>query len=252
MDKELTKLGLTETEAKVYVAVLGLGPSSASVIAIQSGVKRPTTYAALEHLIKEGLVSEVADSKEKKFKAEEPDRLTKLTRKMRRKVIDAELELEKLLPGLKSIQKKMVEAPKVAFYQGIEGIKTIILEASEYPEPWYYFGPIKEWTKAWSEKELDEFVVESRELRKKAGRPTSFLITDAGYNKIRLFQKNEPNIRQVKILPDLVKSKSAFIIFGKKLAVIGISGVPFGAVIESAEAVELVKMMFMMIWENLK
>ncbi len=251
MDQELTKLGLTDTEAKIYLAALGLGPSAASVIAKQSGIKRTTAYSALDNLVKQGLVSEVADAKEKKFKAEEPDRLSKLTRKMRRQVIAAEIELEKLLPGLKAIQKKLIEAPRVAFYQGLEGIKTIIEEASEYAEPWYYFGSMAEWMKILSSQDFEELATQTRVLRAKVGKPTNYMITDAAYYKVKFFQKYEPEIRQVRIWPGISKAKSSFVIYGKKLAIISIGEVPFGAIIESDEAAELVKMMFEFIWQSL-
>jgi DNA-binding MarR family transcriptional regulator len=251
MDQKLTKLGLSENEAKVYLALLALGESDASDISKQAQVKRPTTYLALEHLVEQGLVSEVLGQKEKMFKAEEPDRLARLTRKMRRQVIDAEIQLETLLPGLKAIQKKLIEAPKITFYQGVEGIKSVAEEASGYPEPWYYFGSAEGWLKALGAEEMQEFILETRVLRKKVSQPTAYMITDAGYHKIKLFQKHEPTIRQVRILPQIIKTKSAFVLFGKKLAVVNIGEAPFAAVIESAEIAELVKMMFNIIWKSL-
>lgn len=251
MQENLKKLGLSENEARVYLAVLGLGPSMASAISKQAQVKRPTTYLALEHLINLGLVSEIEDSKEKMFKAEDPDKLSKLTRKMRRQVIEAEIQLETLLPGLKAIQKKIIEAPKLNFYQGSEGIKTIAEEASAFSEPWYYFGSTGEWMKIISEREFQNLILDTREYRQKVGRPVCFMITDNRYFKIKLFQRHEPNIRQVKILENLAKTKSGFVIYGKKLALISLGDIPFAAVIESAEVVELVKMMFQLIWQSL-
>jgi len=251
MYQQLIKLGLNEHEAKVYLATLELGSSSVATIARTAGVKRPTTYLALEHLAEKGMVSEVVDSKEKKFRAEEPDRLAKLTRKMRRRVIEAEIELEKLMPGLKAIQKKLVQPPKLTFYQGMEGIKTIIEEASGHPEPWYYFGSAEEFMKAMPPKEAEEFVLETRELRKKAGRPLAKFISDKGYNKIQLFEKYEPAVRQVRFLPELLITKSALIIYGNKLGVISLGQAPFVSVVESTEIVELLKLMYQIIWANL-
>lgn len=251
MDQELTKLGLTDTEAKIYLAILELGPSAAVVIANRANVKRTTTYSALDRLIKEGLVSEVADSKERTFKAEDPDRLSKLTRKMRRQVIDAEMELEKLLPGLKAIQKKLLEPPTVTFFQGLEGIKTIVEQFTGYPGSWYYFGAAEELIKAISIKGINEFAVETRKFRERVSQPTAYMITDAGYHKIEIFKKSEPQVRQVRILGGIAQAKSAFVIYGNKLGVLGVGDMPFGAVIESAEVAKLVLMMYQLIWKSL-
>ncbi len=245
------KLGLSENEARVYVAVLQLGQSDAAGVARLAEVKRPTTYLALENLVKQGLVSEVANQKRKIFKAEDLDRLTKLTRKMRHKVIEAEIELEQLLPGLRAIQKKLIRPPKVTFYQGIEGVKIIAEEVPGHPEPWYYFGPIKGWVDALSETKIEELIIETREARIKAGRPTAYMITDEAYKGIKLFQKNESAARQVKILSNMQNTKSSLMIYGHKLAIISLGAVPFAAVIESEEVAELVKMMFGIIWKSL-
>lgn len=251
MHENLENLGLSENEAKVYVAVLELGPSLASQIANRSKVKRPTTYLTLEHLKSLGLVSEVSDSKEKKFKAEDPDRLVKLTRRMRRKVVEAEIALEKILPGLKAIRKKTIQIPKVTYYQGIEGVKTIIEEFTGYPESTYYFGSTEGFIKQMSIQGANEFALDTREMRNRVGRPFAYIITDEGYSKIKIFQKTEPTVRGVKILPELKDSQSAFAIYGKKLAVLGIGPIPFGTVIESDEVVDLVKIMYMVIWNSL-
>lgn len=66
----MQKLGLTEHESKVYLAALSLGPSSASQIAEQTGIKRPTVYLALENLAKQGLMSENLAGKKRLFEAE--------------------------------------------------------------------------------------------------------------------------------------------------------------------------------------
>ena len=76
------------------------------------------------------------------------------------------------------------------------------------------------------------------------------MITDSDYYKIKLFQKFEPQIRQARILSSLSKPNQACYLW-KKLALISLGDMPFGAVIESAEVVDLVKMMFLFIWQSL-
>ena len=53
----LKKIGLSENEAKVYLATLELGSSTAQQIAQKAELKRPTTYVQLETLMKRGLVT---------------------------------------------------------------------------------------------------------------------------------------------------------------------------------------------------
>ena len=54
---QLKHIGLSENEAKVYLAMLELGPSPVLEIAAKAGINRPTAYAQIESLKKMGLVS---------------------------------------------------------------------------------------------------------------------------------------------------------------------------------------------------
>ena len=56
LEKELEKIGLTEKEAAVYLALLKLGPTTALKIARETGIKRPTVYTTLDALKGRGLV----------------------------------------------------------------------------------------------------------------------------------------------------------------------------------------------------
>jgi sugar-specific transcriptional regulator TrmB len=81
MFDKLRHLGLSENEAKVYMAMLELGPSVVVEIARKSGINRPTTYVQIESLKKKGLVSTQAKGKKQFFIAESPDKLELLIEK---------------------------------------------------------------------------------------------------------------------------------------------------------------------------
>ncbi len=252
MNNQLTQLGLSDNEARVYMAALALGSASAGVIARQSSVKRPTTYVALESLIKLGLVAEVPNPKEKLFKAEEPEKLSRLTKKLRRQAMAAELALDTLLPELKAIQKNLIEAPKVTFHQGLAGAIKIAEEVSESRSPWYFFGASEEIIKTLGHQKINEAMIETNELREKVGRPMSYYITDRGFKTVKRFQKDNPKARKVKFLAETIKPRSILFIYDNKVGIINVSEAPFGAVIESKEVVELLKIMYELVWKSLK
>lgn len=72
MISTLIKLGLSEKEAKVYLAALELAQDSAQNIAKKAGVNRPTTYVILEKLMKLGLANTLEENKKTLFVAESP------------------------------------------------------------------------------------------------------------------------------------------------------------------------------------
>lgn len=59
---DLKKLGFTEYEAKVYIQLLAMPPSTAYEIAKQAGVPRPNTYSALDSLARRGAVLPVQEN----------------------------------------------------------------------------------------------------------------------------------------------------------------------------------------------
>jgi len=76
---ELVFLGLTEYEAKAYVALVGMGEGSARQISDASGVPRPRIYDILELLEKKGFV-EVGQGSPMLFRALDPEKLMRILR----------------------------------------------------------------------------------------------------------------------------------------------------------------------------
>jgi DNA-binding MarR family transcriptional regulator len=253
MDEELQKLGLNEHEARVYLAALSLGPSTASQIADQTNIKRPTVYLAAENLIKQGLMHQTVDKK-RLFVAEKPQKLEKLTKRMRRQVIDAEILLENILPGLIKLPKQFSEEPQVTFYSGIQGMKNILLEITASNSSWHFFGSTTKVLQSPARPEILALIGEGVKIRRGMDpkRPKIYFITDAGILGLKGgFEKMVTPWREMKILPGQINSGSGFIIFEDKLAIINFENKPFAAVIKSKEVVEVVKVMYQLIWRSL-
>ncbi len=116
---DLIELGLTEDEAKVYVALLELGGSYVSAIAKQAGVHRVVCYKILEGLTAKGLIAQFAKNNVRHFSAEDP-RI--LVRKQQKKLERA----EKILPELLSMTHALAYKPKIQYYEGTEGIRNVL------------------------------------------------------------------------------------------------------------------------------
>ncbi len=117
----LQKLGLTEKEARVYLAALELGGSSVQDIAKKAGVKRPTTYVILETLKEKGLIFEEKQSRRSEYFAESPDILKK-------KVQEQKQAIDESMPFLQSMYNSEKVKPKVLVYEGVENMKRLYLE----------------------------------------------------------------------------------------------------------------------------
>ena len=116
---DLIELGLTDDEAKVYVALLELGGSYVSAIAKQANVHRVVCYKILEGLTAKGLIAQFTKDNVRHFSAEDP-RI--LVRKQQQKLERA----EKILPELLSMTHALAYKPKIQYYEGTEGIRNVL------------------------------------------------------------------------------------------------------------------------------
>ena len=65
LEQELQKIGLSEKEAKVYLAAMELGQAPVQKIAQKAKVNRATTYVILEGLQKKGVITTVDHEKKR-------------------------------------------------------------------------------------------------------------------------------------------------------------------------------------------
>ncbi len=114
----LEKMGLTEKQAKVYLACLELGGGNVTNIAKKAGVQRTTCYPILDELLSLGLVSKSKQKKRGYFLVEDPKTLEQNT-KLKLQTI------QETLPELNAIYNVLPQKPKVLFYEGEEGAKNI-------------------------------------------------------------------------------------------------------------------------------
>lgn len=95
---DLKELGLTNQESKIYLALISLGKSSASIIAREAKTSYGTIYEILAQMERKGLV-EVVPEKTKKFIAVSPNKLMLLVKEKERRI-------KNLKEGINNLHKK--------------------------------------------------------------------------------------------------------------------------------------------------
>lgn len=114
----LKELGLSEAEAKVYLALLETGSSLAGPIIKKTGLHRGTTYQILQRLIEKGLVSSVIKGKKQHFESVNPEILMDLLK-------EKQTNLQNILPLLKA-KTSSKEKQEVTVYSGVKGIRSAL------------------------------------------------------------------------------------------------------------------------------
>ena len=125
--QELKKLNLTEKEARVYLALLELGPSTPYKIAKRSHLKRPTAYVIAEELVEKGLIIQMTGEKQKMYIARSPEIYVE-------EVESRVKEAKKIVPELLALQRKKSDKPSILYYEGVEGLR----QAYEYKMKEFY------------------------------------------------------------------------------------------------------------------
>jgi HTH-type transcriptional regulator, sugar sensing transcriptional regulator len=120
------KLGLSDKETAVYLALLEHGASSVRDLAGVTDLNRGTTYDILKKLQEFGLVSFFHKDTKQNFVAEDPDKILKLLAVREDELKKAEEKVRELIPELKSLQEKGGDKPVTKFYEGRAGIKFIL------------------------------------------------------------------------------------------------------------------------------
>ena len=125
LKKELEHLGLSDKEAKVYLAALEMGPSPVQDISHKAHVNRATTYVMIESLASRGLMSTFQKGKKRFYVSESPDRLMSIIQVRQKELAEKEFELEKVMPLLTNLYNAEGAKPQIRYLEGMEGVKTV-------------------------------------------------------------------------------------------------------------------------------
>jgi hypothetical protein len=122
MVSELIKYGLSEEEARVYIACLEINGGPVSVIARKAGVHRVSCYHTIENLLQKKLLSQYNKNNVKHFAAEAPETLETLA-------LEKVNLVKGIMPELKTLVSSLAFRPKIRFYEGRDGVERVFTES---------------------------------------------------------------------------------------------------------------------------
>lgn len=248
----LRNIGLSESEIKVYIALLETGQSSISQINEKTAIERRYIYDVLNKLIEKGLVSYVIEKKKRNFQITTPKRILGYLQEKKESIQKTEKEVNEILPGiLKSYNKNKTDI-KVEIYRGKEGMKAIgedLLNSKnnyfiggngaieEYmPFYWIHFN------KKRIEKKVmwHDLIIEG-----------SMMKTFKSLNKAKRKLK-EISFYEYKVLPSELASPHVISIYGDKVAFSLWKSQPFNVVIQNKDISDYYLKYFNFLWKIAK
>ena len=232
--EDLQEFGLSNTEAKVYLALLELGKSKAGEITKKSVVNRTNVYDALERLIEKGLVSYVSENKKKVFEAVNPKRLQEILK-------DKQERLGKTINELKARYNQSQKQEDAFVFRGKNGIKSIFEDILIERKELFCYGAESRF------KDLFPFYQKHwNEERARLGIKVKMIYSE----KVKEIKKKAHlKLLEMKFLPETYDFPSTIIIYGNKVVTIVWLEEPFGFMIKSEEAVKSNMNFFELLWK---
>ena len=241
------QLGLSEKESKVYLAALELGESTVQEIAKKAGINRTTAYFHIEDLIKKGLISSIEKKKKRYFYASNPENLLRMIDLKEKEISDLKKDLNSLLPELKTIYNLAPHKPKVHFFEGIEGLRSIqedILR-SKFKEG---FGLVNldDAYKVFPPSPKDHrHKLKKKFLKEKVIRK---IIYTSKKGEILPRKENQPSVERKFIDSQKFSFHTEIYIYGEKIALTSLKGKLIGIIIEDSELAQSLKILFKLAW----
>lgn len=234
---DLEKFGLSEKEARVYLAGLELGTSSASDISKKSKVNRSNVYEILRRLIEKEVFSETFRKTKKYFIPTHPKELEK-----------AYLEtLGTVTLSLENISNITEGKPKIYFYDDIDNIRSAyerIIESENKHTLGFAFDDVSE--------KLGEEWLETYIQKRKDRRLHTKTIAAGFMGSKKWTSRDAQDERRTKIISQEHGDLDTNVeIFGEKVFITSLKGETMGLIIESKKIADTMRVIFNTLWDKL-
>ena len=193
---ELTQIGLTKGEIKVYNSLLDLGECTKTALAKKAGVAPSNIYDITNRLLEKGIISKVEKNGTAHFSAANPRHILDFLDQKEKEIEKERDVVTSILPTLISKYTKTEATSNVEVFLGWKGLKTIfddlVAECNAGDEN-FVFGASKgkserqadiffsKYSQIRAEKKIKTFIVMNEELRERKER-VGFMLKSKMYS----------------------------------------------------------------------
>jgi sugar-specific transcriptional regulator TrmB len=237
LEEILKNYGLKDKQAKVYLACLQVGSGPVLKIAQTAGLARSTTELVLNALVEKSLVSTYNKKKVKYFTAENPRNI----------IADLKTKtnlIEESLPKLLALYGQNQNRPAVRFYEGKQGIETILAEILDEAKELLSFGSAEDLFQ--TIETFPQFVAQ----RVAKNIPIKLILKDSEKARERKTLGKE-HLREVKLISKNYNYHGLIYIWNDKIAMFSLKDQLTAVVTESHELTQVQRSLFMSLWDKL-
>lgn len=238
---QLEELNLSPNEAKVYLALVETGLTSAGEIIKKTRFHRSVVYETLNKLMERKLVTTFTKQHIAHFQALEPDRLLQNIHRQ-------EAIAKDLIGDLKKLAK--TNDSEITVYEGVESYRRFWLEAMErLPEGStdYVAGSIG---KAWQDLLGEKAVKQYFKIAKKRNIGSKMIVFDADDYEQVFFSKYPDLHWECRLISKPMAKEGNFNIFGTESVILHSATEPLIIEVKNQSLVKVFQNLFDILWEN--
>lgn len=241
----LRKIGLTDSEIKVYLALIRLGTSSKGNLIKESKITSSKIYEITDKLIDKGLCSIVIKNGVKHFMGAPPVRIRDYLGKKQEEILQEEKELDKIMPKLQSQYENIPESVKVEVFIGWKGVETVyinLLDIAKKNEEVYIIGA----GTGREEKKLEFFYTKYGRIAFKKGLKVKVIFNENARDYIEKIERNIRKSYNKKFLFDYTPTE--ILIFRNMTAILFRREDPIIVLIKDKETADSFRKYFEELW----
>lgn len=247
MQEILQEIGLTRTEAKIYLTLLDLGESKAGDILKKAEINSGRIYEVLSSLEMKGFVSKIIKKGVKFFIPSPPAIIREYLNEKREKINGQEEGIDEIFPQLMKKYSIIKSKTSVEVFTGIKGMKTaydLLLEQGKKHKELFILGIANQIKYPDSLFHLLEYDI-YKQRRKLSLRIKKIL--DIGARKEEFWRKDNSEIRYIQ-LPTLTSIE----ILGEAVLIQIFQQEIIAILISNKQAAEDFKKQFILFWYQAK
>lgn len=243
LQKEFENLGFNERTTLVYTALLRVNRASASELAKITGLQRTTVYSILDSLCSKHLAGITFEEKSRVYHAEPPEQLVQYFH-------DLTSSASSMLPLLQVMAKQQTSHPKIRYYTGLEGLRSVNDDLlSVKNKEYFYIGSMADIEAQLGKEYLKNYV--NTRIRRKIW-SNALRISEGEINE-EFYTSSVENFRRVRFLPLSTKFNiGSLTLYDGKVAYLSTAGENFALTIESQELYNLLKLVWDCLWLTAK
>lgn len=242
---ELKKIGLSQSEAALYLLLFKTGACDVKTLIEQSGFYKANTYDALERLCEKGIVSKIVENGKRIYQIQKPETFLELIKKKKLELEEQENIAKELAKSVENMKKKSASSETAIVFRGLAGIKQIYSEIVDSKLDYLVFGSPKE-----SDTLIGDYYWENLHLKQKEYHVKAKMIF---HKSLKTWKTKVPkDIIELKFLDEKFEPLTETTIYGTKVAFVIWTDVPVVTIINNENIANSYRQVFGLLWKIAK